>query len=77
MRRAGDEAVVAEARVFEGVGNDEEVLGGLDGVGAEGRLAGSLADVAQAAVGHEPLPTNVDQRYEGDGYVEEALGQAG
>ena len=74
--RAGDEAVVAEARILQGVGDDEEVLGGLDGVGAEGHLAGGFADVAQAAVGQEPLPPNVDERYEDDGHVEEALGQA-
>ena len=77
MGGAGDEAVATEARIVEGVGHNEEVLGGLDGVRAEGDLARRLADVAKAAVGHEPLPANVDEGHEGDGDAEESLGQAG
>ena len=45
---AGDEAAVGEARVEVGVGDDEDVLGGVDGVGAEGELAGGLGDLAEA-----------------------------
>ena len=73
--RAGDERVVVEALVEQGVLHDEDLAGLHDGVAAERRFAVGLADV-QADARLEPLAPGVDQAHQHDGHVELLGGEA-
>jgi hypothetical protein len=74
-RRSGDERIVREARVGEGVGDDERPVA-VEGVRAEGHAARRLAPV-QAEAGLVPLPVRVDQGDQRDRHGEGAPGDAG
>lgn len=71
---ADDDGVVREARVFEGVLDIEDVIE-EDSVGAEGDVAGGLAD-GESLHGLEPLAVGVDHADGHVGDVEDAAGQA-
>ncbi len=61
----GHPGIVGEARITRRIGDDHQLAGLAQGMGAKRHRPRRLGQ-REAVVGHEPLPVAVDERYEGD-----------
>ena len=70
------ERIVGEARIGAGILDQEQIIF-MDGVRAEGLVAGRFAHLAHALGRLEPLAVLVHQRHQRDGTIEQPLRQRG